>query len=196
MIIVLAVVCGYLVGSVPFGLLLTRWAGLGDIRRVGSGNIGATNVLRTGHWGLALMTLLFDVGKAALIAFLFQHFYSLPAGLVAGTAAVLGHNYPIWLGFRGGKGVASTLGMILVLTPLTGVCACLTWLMMALIFRYSSLSAMTALVLTPVYAWYLATPEVSLCYTALALLSLWRHRANIRRLIAGQESKIAFKRKK
>lgn len=196
-IIALAVLCGYLLGSVPFGLVITRLAGLGDIRQIGSGNIGATNVLRTGRKDLALMTLIFDLGKAALAALIFKWAaHSEPIGLLAGVAAVLGHNYPVWLHFRGGKGVAATLGMMLVLTPATGIAACLTWLLMALVFRYSSLSALTALCLAPIYAGIWNTSADACCYAALALLSLWRHRTNIGRLIHGQESKINLKRKK
>ena len=195
--ITLALIFGYLLGSIPFGLVITRMAGLGDIRKIGSGNIGATNVLRTGHKGLALLTLLFDLGKAALAAILFRTIFDSEAvGYMAGFSAVLGHNYPVWLGFKGGKGVASTLGMMLVLTPLVGVLTCLTWLFMAFTFRYSSLSALTALCLAPVYAFIWETPAAAGCYTLLALLSLWRHRANIKRLINGEESKINFKRKK
>ena len=197
LIIALAVLCGYLLGSVPFGLVITRLAGLGDIRQIGSGNIGATNVLRTGRKDLALMTLIFDLGKAALAAFIFKWAaHSEPIGLLAGFAAVLGHNYPVWLHFRGGKGVAATLGMMLVLTPATGIATCLTWLLMALVFRYSSLSALTALCLAPIYAGIWNTSADACCYAALALLSLWRHRTNIDRLIHGEESKINRKRKK
>ena len=194
---VLAVIFGYLIGSIPFGLVLTRLAGLGDIRKIGSGNIGATNVCRTGHYGLALLTLLCDLGKAALIAIIFQKIYHSEAvGLVAGTAAVLGHNFPVWLHFKGGKGVASTLGLMLVITPWVGVGACLTWLTIFLIFHYSSLSALIALCLAPLYAGLWTTPTATGCYVLLALLSIWRHRGNIQRLINGQETKITFKRKK
>ena len=194
---IVSLIIGYLLGSIPFGLVVTRLAGLGDIRKIGSGNIGATNVLRTGRKDLALLTLLFDLGKAALAALLMKSFFhSEVTGYVAGFSAVIGHNFPIWLHFKGGKGVASTLGMMLVLTPWVGILACLTWLIMAFTFRYSSLSALTALLLAPIYALFLATPAAVTCYTALAVLSFWRHRSNIKRLIAGEESKITFKRKK
>ena len=194
---IISLVVGYLLGSIPFGLVVTRLAGLGDIRKIGSGNIGATNVLRTGRKDLALLTLLFDLGKAALAALLMKSlFHSEAIGYVAGFSAVIGHNYPVWLHFKGGKGVASTLGMMLVLTPCVGVLTCLTWLFMAFTFRYSSLSALTALILAPLYALILATPSAVVCYVALAILSLWRHRGNIKRLISGEESKITFKRKK
>ena len=194
---ILALLFSYLIGSIPSGLLLTRLAGLGDIRKIGSGNIGATNVCRTGHYGLALLTLIFDLGKAAVVALVFKYiFESQGIGLVAGTAAVLGHNFPVWLHFKGGKGVASTLGLMLALTPIVGVCTALTWLTVFFALRYSSLSALTALCLAPVYAWIWATPEAVGCYIVLAILSVWRHRGNIDRLIHGQESKISFKRKK
>lgn len=193
----ISVLFGYFLGSVPFGLVITGMAGLGDIRKIGSGNIGATNVLRTGRKDLAIMTLLLDSGKAALAALLCRLiFQSETAGLIAGIAAVLGHNFPIWLRFKGGKGVASTLGMMLAITPAVGISACLTWLLMAIVFRYSSLSALTALWLAPVYAAFWATPAAIGGYLFLAVLSTWRHRSNIKRLISGQESKINLKGKK
>ena len=137
---------GYIFGSIPFGLVFTRLGGLGDIRKIGSGNIGATNVLRTGRKDLAFLTLVFDIGKAGLVALLCTFLYaSSTMGLIAGTAAVIGHNYPIWLKFKGGKGVASTLGLMLIMTPFVGILTALTWLAMAVSFRYSSLSALTAL---------------------------------------------------
>ncbi|MBR6411871.1 MAG: glycerol-3-phosphate 1-O-acyltransferase PlsY [Alphaproteobacteria bacterium] len=192
-----SIVFGYLLGSIPFGLVITRLAGLGDIRKIGSGNIGATNVLRTGRKDLALLTLLFDLGKAALAAVLMRTvFHSEVMGFVAGFSAVIGHNFPVWLHFKGGKGVASTLGMMLVLTPITGVLTCLTWLFMAFIFHYSSLSALTALILAPVYAFVFSGQAAVICYALLGILSLWRHRANIKRLLTGQESKINFKKAK
>lgn len=199
-LLVLSGILGYLLGSVPFGIVFTRLAGLGDIRKIGSGNIGATNVLRTGRKDLALLTLLFDSGKAALAAGI--AYYCVPeegisdtAGLIAGTAGVLGHNFPIWLKFKGGKGVASTLGMLLATCWQVGLLSCVTWLVMALIFRYSSLSALTALILAPVYAYFFATPEYVYFYAFLAALSVIRHRSNIHRLLHGEESKIKFKKK-
>ena len=135
-------ILGYIFGSVPFGLVFTRLAGLGDIRKIGSGNIGATNVLRTGRKDLALLTLIFDIGKAGIIALLCSWIYdSQTVGFIAGFAAVIGHNYPIWLNFKGGKGVASTLGLMLTMTPFAGILTALTWLAMAVSFKYSSLSA-------------------------------------------------------
>lgn len=187
---------GYLFGSIPFGLVFTRLAGLGDIRKIGSGNIGATNVLRTGRKDLALLTLLFDVFKAGFIALLCQWIYqSQMAGLIAGVCAVLGHNYPIWLKFKGGKGVASTLGLMLAMTPVVGILTALTWLFFAVTFRFSSLSALVALFAAPFYALAFANSEVALCYAFLTLLSFYRHKENIKRLIRGEESKISFKKK-
>ena len=192
---IISIIFGYILGSIPFGLVVTRLAGLGDIRKIGSGNIGATNVLRTGRKDLALLTLLFDLGKAALAAVLMRTlFHSEAMGFVAGFAAVIGHNFPVWLNFKGGKGVASTFGMMLVLTPAVGICVRLTWLFIAFIFHYSSLSALIALMLAPVYASVYAGKSAVICYTLLWILSLWRHRANIKRLLTGQESKINFKK--
>lgn len=187
---------GYIFGSIPFGLVFTRLGGLGDIRKIGSGNIGATNVLRTGRKDLAFLTLFFDIGKAGLVALLCTFLYvSSTMGLIAGTAAVIGHNYPIWLKFKGGKGVASTLGLMLIMTPFVGVLTALTWLAMAVSFRYSSLSALTALALSPLYAFIFSGPVPAAFYAGLAVLSFWRHKDNIKRLIKGEESKINLKKK-
>ena len=194
--IILAVVAGYLVGSIPWGLLLTRAAGLGDIRKIGSGNIGATNVLRTGRKDLALATLLLDIFKAGAIAGLFWWAASKNIGFLAGFMAVIGHNFPIWLRFKGGKGVAASLGLMLCMTPAVGIETAITWLVVAFAFRYSSLSALVALILAPIFALFAATPSAVVCYTALALLSIVRHWSNIKRLIHGTESKISFKKKR
>lgn len=199
MVFIISAFIGYFLGSIPFGLVFTRLAGLGDIRQIGSGNIGATNVLRTGRKDLALLTLICDIGKAGFAAFLAQWiFHNELAGLCAGTFGVLGHNFPVWLKFKGGKGVASTLGMMLATHPLVGIMACLTWLFMAIAFRYSSLSALTALILSPLYAFFLGGSHVVAfvsCYAFLAVLSLIRHRANISRLLNGTETKIKMKKK-
>lgn len=180
---------GYLLGSIPFGLVLTRLAGYGDIRRIGSGNIGTTNVLRTGNKALALATLILDSGKGALAVLIAKQFGPDPAVLAAG-GSILGHTFPVWLGFKGGKGVATTLGVLLALAWPVGVAACATWLVVALLFRYSSLSALVALGLSPVYAWVLAGPQVAELALFVAVLVYIRHAANIRRLIRGEESKI------
>jgi glycerol-3-phosphate acyltransferase PlsY len=187
-----ALAAGYALGSIPFGLLLTRAAGMGDIRRMGSGNIGATNVLRTGRKGLALLTLLLDGGKGALAAAL-----AAPLGpafaAIAGFGAVTGHVFPLWLKGRGGKGVATALGALLVLALPVGLGAALVWLATAALFRYSSLAALTAAAAAPVLGWTIATPSVVAFAAAAAVLVWWRHRANITRLIAGTEPRIGEK---
>lgn len=194
---IIAGICGYLLGSIPFGLVFTKMARLGDIRQIGSGNIGATNVLRTGRKDLALATLLCDIGKAALVALVFKWVYeSQLIGVVAGVAAVLGHNYSVWLKFKGGKGVASTLGLLLAMTPLVGVLTALTWLLTAVVFRYSSLAALNALTMAPIYSLFIENDKkIAGVYLLLTLLSFYRHRSNIKRLIRGEESKIRFKKK-
>ncbi len=189
----LALLAGYLIGSVPFGLVLTRLAGLGDIREIGSGNIGATNVLRTGNKPLALATLLLDTGKGAAAALILLTIDPL-AGLVGGGAAILGHNFPVWLKFKGGKGVATTLGVLISVAWPVGLAACATWLLTAIIFRYSSLAALVALSASPFYAWWLTGVEVAMLAALLALLSVVRHHENIARLLKGEESKIGRKK--
>ena len=196
-----SILFGYFFGSIPFGLVIAYLAGYGDIRKQGSGNIGTTNVLRvTKRKDLTILTLILDAGKAGFAALLAGWFFSCPLmGLVAGLAGVIGHNFPIWLKFKGGKGVASTLGMMLATCPMVGVLACLTWVIVAIVFKYSSLSALTALTLAPFYAYLLGGQGASdyvLAYAFLALLSMVRHRANIKRLINKEESKINFKKKK
>jgi glycerol-3-phosphate acyltransferase PlsY len=188
-----AVVLGYLLGSIPFGLLLTKAAGFGDIRNIGSGNIGATNVLRTGNKKLALATLLLDGGKGAVAALIAAHFDPLLA-VIAGGAALLGHLFPVWLGFKGGKGVATTLGTLLAVNWMVGVAACLTWLAVAFGFRLSSLAALVAVALSPLYAYILGTgPQVVLA--AFAAVLVWiRHHENIGRLLKGTEPRIGKKK--
>ncbi|MGO4127271.1 glycerol-3-phosphate 1-O-acyltransferase PlsY [Inquilinus sp. YAF38] len=198
-----AAVLGYLLGSIPFGLVLTRAAGLGDIRSIGSGNIGATNVLRTGNKGLALATLLLDGGKGAaavLVAGLFDPMLA----VIAGGGAMLGHNYPVWLGFKGGKGVATALGTLLAIMWPVGALCCLIWLVMALLFRYSSLASLTSVAAAPVLALALSGVAIfgavwtDLPRAALALfiavLVFIRHDGNIRRLLRGEEPKIGQKK--
>ena len=189
-----AIAAGYLIGSIPFGLVLTRMAGLGDIRRIGSGNIGATNVLRTGNKSLAVATLLLDGGKGALVVLVVSRNWGfvgfMDAGLFAGLATVLGHNFPVWLKFRGGKGVATTMGVLLGSLFPVGVVACGAWLLTAVVFRYSSLAALVALTAAPVYAAWIGAYPVALAAGVLALLSIFTHRANIERLIRGTEPKI------
>ncbi|WP_420825412.1 glycerol-3-phosphate 1-O-acyltransferase PlsY [Phaeovibrio sulfidiphilus] len=188
-------VFGYLLGSVPFGLVLVRLAGLGDIRQIGSGNVGATNVLRTGRKGLAALTLLLDSGKGALAAAIaWVAFASVDAALIAGVFAVLGHNFPVWLKFNGGKGVATTLGVILVTSWPVGLLCLATWLAVAAIFRYSSLAALVALAAAPVLALFFASFGHALAFLGLAVLAWIRHRSNIERLRNGTETKIGQKK--
>jgi glycerol-3-phosphate acyltransferase PlsY len=192
--LLVAALAGYALGSIPFGLVLTRLAGLGDIRAIGSGNIGATNVLRTGNKLLAAITLLLDAGKGwaavALVGRDWGFVGPLDAGLIAGMAAVVGHNFPIWLRFKGGKGVATTLGVLLGALAPVGVAACATWLLVAGVFRYSSLASMASLAAAPFFAYWLKATPVALAAAALALLVIVRHHANIKRLFDGQEPKI------
>ncbi|MBC7907986.1 MAG: glycerol-3-phosphate 1-O-acyltransferase PlsY [Rhodospirillaceae bacterium] len=192
--LIFAAVGGYLLGSVPFGLVLTRAAGLGDIRQIGSGNIGATNVLRTGRKGLALATLLLDGGKGAIAVGLAWALAGHDAALVAGFAAVLGHNFPVWLKFKGGKGVATTIGTLVAAAWPVGLAACLTWLVVAATLRISSLSALVALALSPVFAWFLAGPETAAMAAGLAVLGFIRHKPNIVRLMKGEEPRIGKKK--
>jgi glycerol-3-phosphate acyltransferase PlsY len=184
---------GYLFGSIPFGLLLTRVAGLGDIRSIGSGNIGATNVLRTGNKGLAAATLLLDAAKGAFAVGLFRYLGPPDAALWAGLGAVIGHLFPVWLGFKGGKGVATSLGVLLVAAWPVGVTACVVWLAVAAIARMSSLASLVALAVTPVAALFLAEGKIAWLSLAIALLVIARHQENIRRLLAGTEPKIRGK---
>ncbi|HEX4262618.1 MAG TPA: glycerol-3-phosphate 1-O-acyltransferase PlsY [Acetobacteraceae bacterium] len=185
-----ALVGGYLLGSIPFGLLLTRAAGLGDIRSVGSGNIGATNVLRTGRRGLAVATVLLDGGKGVAAVLLAGATAGPIAALVAGVGAVLGHLFPVWLGFRGGKGVATGLGVLLAAAWPVGLAACAVWLVLALALRISSAAALGAFAAAPVVGWVLAGRAVALLALAVAALVYARHGANIRRLLAGTEPRI------
>lgn len=188
-----AAVAGYALGSVPFGLVLTRLAGLGDIREIGSGNIGATNVLRTGNKFLAFLTLVLDSGKGAAAAWGVMSYWGYEAGLIAGFAAVVGHNLPVWLKFKGGKGVATTLGVLFVASWQVGIAACAAWLLIAGVFRYSSLASLGALAAAAVFAEYLATRPVTYLAAGLAILAFVRHHENIRRLVRGEESKIGQK---
>ncbi|MES2712988.1 MAG: glycerol-3-phosphate 1-O-acyltransferase PlsY [Pseudomonadota bacterium] len=181
----LTLAVSYLLGSIPFGLLLTRAAGLGDVRTIGSGSIGATNVLRTGNKAVAAGTLLLDAGKGALAILLFPG-----DPLIAGTAAVLGHLFPIWLRFKGGKGVATGIGVYLAAMWPVGLFVCLTWLVAALLTKISSAGGLTAFALAPVAAWALVGPDHALLALLVGMLIFWRHEANIRRLIAGTEPRI------
>ncbi len=185
---------GYLLGSVPFGLLLTRLAGLGDVRAIGSASIGATNVLRTGRKDLALATLLLDSFKAGLAVLVFSMLFSRNVGLVAGAAAFVGHCYPIWLKFKGGKGVATYVGLLIFSSWQGFVVGTPIWLGMFALTRISSLSALCAAVGVPVGAYFLGETEFAVhVLIGLSLLVFWRHKANIQRLIAGTEPKFGKK---
>ena len=187
----LALAGGYLLGSIPFGLVLTRLAGLGDIRKIGSGNIGATNVLRTGNKPLALLVLLLDSGKGA-IAVLVAASAGQDAALAAGIGAVLGHLFPVWLGFKGGKGVATTFGTLLALAWPVGLIACALWLLTALISRMSSLAALVAIATTPMTAYVLGSTPLAGAALLLAALVWFKHGANIERLLNGTEPRISL----
>ena len=180
----------YLLGSIPFGLVITRGLGLGDLRAIGSGNIGATNVLRTGNKGAAAATLLLDAGKGAVAVMLARHFAGETAAMVAGFAAFLGHLFPVWLRFKGGKGVATYLGIMLALAWPVGLAACGTWLATALVLRYSSLAALVATAAVPFWLALLGPGAAIPLAIALAALVWLRHRANIARLRSGSEPKI------
>jgi glycerol-3-phosphate acyltransferase PlsY len=186
----LSIVIGYLSGSIPFGLLLTRWAGLGDVRKIGSGNIGATNVLRTGSKKIAAATLLLDALKGTVPVMLMRYVGGETAGILAAFAAFAGHLFPVWLKFKGGKGVATYIGVLFGLAWPLGVIFLVIWLAMAFLLRISSLSALTAAALSPVAAWAMGRPLLILPALALAAVIWWTHRANIGRLIKGEEPKI------
>ncbi|WP_416898563.1 MAG: glycerol-3-phosphate 1-O-acyltransferase PlsY [Minwuia sp.] len=188
-------VVGYLLGSIPFGLLLTKAVGLGDVRKIGSGNIGATNVLRTGRKDIALATLILDGGKGAAAAAIAWHLYGPSAEVLAAIGAFLGHLFPVYLGFRGGKGVATFLGIALAVNFFAGLAACATWLLVAVLTRYSSLAALIATAATPVYAWYFYGHLYMEMAVLLAAIVWLRHRENIQRLVKGEESKIGAKKK-
>lgn len=190
-----ALVLGYLLGSIPFGLVLTRAAGLGDVRDIGSGNIGATNVLRTGNKGIAALTLLLDLLKGTA-AVLIGHAIgalggvAILASLVAGLAAFIGHTYPVWLGFKGGKGVATYIGILLGLNWPGALAFCSVWLLVAILSRYSSLSAIVAAVVTPIWLLTAGDYATAILAALLSILLIYKHRANIHRLVAGEEPRI------
>lgn len=217
----IASIGGYFLGSIPFGLVLTRLAGYGDIRKIGSGNIGATNVLRTGNKGLALATLLLDAGKGAIAVlvalYLMNLFYDDCSAVVfaegadtsrcaspftfqtvpmlAGFSALIGHLYPVWLKFKGGKGVATTLGTYLALSPIVGAASCAVWLITALITRYSSLSALIAIAAAPFVAhFFVKDPNLTGMCGIVATLVFFKHRENVKRLMKGEEPKIGKKK--
>ena len=199
---VLAAVLGYLLGSIPFGLLITQSAGLGDIRTIGSGNIGATNVLRTGRRELAAATLLLDALKGIVSVLIARYLWGDDAALAAGAAAFLGHCFPVWLGFKGGKGVATFIGLLYAWAWPLGIIFCVVWLIIAGAQRYSSLAALTAAVTAPIFAYVLGLyfdwvdgPKLAAVTAVLALILIYKHSTNIGRLIAGTEPRIGSAKK-
>jgi glycerol-3-phosphate acyltransferase PlsY len=186
----LALVIGYLLGSIPFGLVLTRLAGTQDLRTVGSGNIGATNVLRTGRKGLAAATLVLDALKGTAAVIIAGYLGGPDAAMLAGLGAFLGHLFPVWLKFRGGKGVAVYIGILIGLFWPAAILFCVIWLGIAFALRYSSLSALTASVITPLFLWWFGQSALAALFAGLTLLLIFMHRENIKRLMAGTEGKI------
>jgi acyl phosphate:glycerol-3-phosphate acyltransferase len=189
----IALLIGYLLGSIPFGLILTKLAGTPDLRSIGSGNIGATNVLRTGRKGLAAATLLLDALKGTAAVIIAGYFGRPDAATLAGLGAFLGHLFPVWLKFRGGKGVAVYIGILIGLFWPAAIVFCAIWLVLAFALRYSSLSALTASVITPLFLWWFGHSALAALFAVLTLLLIFMHRENIKRLLAGTEGKIGQK---
>ena len=189
----ISLLIGYLAGSIPFGLLLAKAFGQGDIRKIGSGNIGATNVLRTGRKDIAAITLLLDAAKAGLTGWLVQHYMGVPFGYAAAAAALIGHCYPIWLKFKGGKGVATFFGALFALVWQIGILAAVIWLATAFITKYSSLGALIACVICSLASLIFFPPGAAAMVSVMSGIILWRHRENIGRLRRGEESKIGQK---
>jgi glycerol-3-phosphate acyltransferase PlsY len=187
-----ALAFGYLLGSIPFGLLLTRAAGLGDVRSIGSGNIGATNVLRTGRKGLAAVTLLLDALKGTAAALIASRFGP-ELGAAAGFAAFIGHIFPVWLGFKGGKGVATYLGVLLGLAWKAAIAFAVVWLAVAFLLRYSSLAALIATLAVPIVLFLMGATDLAVVFAVMSAITWIKHRANISRLLAGTESRIGSK---
>ena len=198
----LVILIGYFLGAIPFGLLLTKLFGQGDLRKIGSGNIGATNVLRTGNKKLALLTMILDGAKGAVAVCFVRYYYSdLPftfleiLSVLAGGAAVLGHIFPIWLKFKGGKGVATTFGTLLAIDLYVGLGSIIVWLLVAFITKYSSLAALVAFLTSMIISFFGDIPTTFMLSTFLTLLIFLRHKENIKRLIKGEEGKISFSKK-
>ena len=193
--LIYAAILGYLCGSVPFGLLLTRAAGLGDIRTIGSGNIGATNVLRTGNRWIAAGTLVLDAAKAALPILVARYYWGEQAAMLAAIGAVVGHCFPVWLGFKGGKGVAVMIGSLLALSWPVGLIFCAVWLLIAFARKMSSLAALTAAATAPIFAYVLVDEWLAATAAVIAILLFFQHRENIVRLIRGTEPRIGSEKK-
>lgn len=190
--LIAALVFGYLLGSIPFGLLVTRAAGLGDVRKIGSGNIGATNVLRTGNKGLAALTLLLDALKGTA-AVLIAGWFGPEFGIVAGFAAFIGHIYPVWLGFKGGKGVATYVGVLLGLSWKAVIAFAAIWFAVAFLMRYSSLAGLIATLAVPVVLFFMGKTDLAIVFAIMSAIVWLKHRANISRLLAGTETRIGSK---
>jgi len=191
--LLIILISSYLLGSIPFGIVVTRLCGLGDIRQIGSGNIGATNVLRTGRKGLAALTLLLDGGKGAAAVLIAEKLYP-GLGACAGLAALLGHIFPVWLKFKGGKGVATAIGVLTALAWPSGLAVMLTWLLMAFLFRYSSLAALVSLGLSTPYAYLFGHADIAWLTATISVLIFFTHRTNIQRLRNHTETKIGKKK--
>lgn len=189
-----ALILGYVLGSIPFGLLLARLTGHGDIRKIGSGNIGATNVLRTGSKKLAIFTLLLDMGKAAFAALLAAHFFGFVPSLIAGGAALFGHCYPVWLKFKGGKGVATYFGVLLAVSWKIGLIAAAIWIAAAFLTRIVSLSGIIASLIVPIAAYFMGYPKIAILCAVLGAIIILRHHENIGRILAKTEPKIGAKK--
>jgi glycerol-3-phosphate acyltransferase PlsY len=192
-VVVIALLIGYLLGSIPFGLILTRLAGTADIRSIGSGNIGATNVLRTGRKGLAAATLICDMLKGTVAVIACGYYGGPSAAMLAALGAFLGHLFPVWLSFRGGKGVAVYIGVLIGLFWPAAVVFCVLWAATALTSRYSSLSALVASFVTPIFLWWFGQPALASLFAVLTMLLFYMHRENIARLQAGKEGRIGAK---
>jgi len=188
-----AFVIGYLLGSIPFGLILTRLAGTQDLRSIGSGNIGATNVLRTGHKGLAAATLICDMLKGTAAVLIANYFGGFNAAMLAALGAFLGHLFPVWLNFKGGKGVAVYIGVLIGMFPPAALVFCVLWIATATTTRYSSLSALVASFVTPLFLWWFGHPALASLFAVLTMLLFYMHRENIKRLQAGTEGRIGEK---
>ena len=195
MMYVFAIIISYLLGSIPMGLLLTRFMGKGDLRKVGSGNIGATNVMRVGGLRMAALTWMLDMTKAIISVFLGIYIAGEAFGAWCGFVAIVGHCYPVWLKFHGGKGISSLFGVLLAVNPLAFVVCGIEWLIVALSSGYSSLGAVVAFCVMPILGFAMGW-QIGLPFLAIALLCLWRHRENIGRLVGGTESKVEWKWKK
>jgi acyl phosphate:glycerol-3-phosphate acyltransferase len=195
MVSFIAVLIGYICGSIPFGLLLAKAAGLGDVRSIGSGNIGATNVLRTGNKKIAALTLLLDGLKGAVPVLLLTQFGGPQAGMIAGLAAMAGHIFPLWLGFKGGKGVATSLGVLFALDWQLGLIFAALWLGLAFVFRFSSLAGLATSALTPLWAYLMGRYDLIIPTVLIALVIWIMHRTNIERLMKGNEPKIDLQKR-